>query len=279
VLDGVCATGVINSVKNERIKRYRRLRKRNFRYKERKFLVEGVQAVAEALACESKPECVIVNERGQILLDSHSHLAAGRGIPSFVVDDKVMETLTTTVTPQGIIAVSCFVDIALPELLSRSPATIVIANRVRDPGNLGNMVRIADAAGAGGMIVCRQSVDIYNPKTVRSTAGSIFHVPLAVGLGASEVIHEVRRAGYTVFAADAHEGTNIWETEWPQRLALVMGNEAWGITEDEGVIFDGMVRIPIKGEAESLNVSSATAVLLYEIERRRGLSEPAGEDT
>jgi TrmH family RNA methyltransferase len=278
VLDGVCSTGVINSLKNERIKRYRRLRKRNFRYKDRKFLVEGVQAVGQALAHENKPECVILNERGQVLLDSYSHLITGRGVPNFVVDDKVMETLTTTVTPQGIIAVSHFVHIELAELLSRSPETIIVANRVRDPGNLGNMVRIADAAGAGGMIVCRESVDIYNPKTVRSTAGSIFHIPLAIGMAANEVIHEVRRAGYTVFAAEAHEGTNIWEVEWPRRLALVMGNEAWGIPQDEGAMFDGMVRIPIKGEAESLNVSSATAVLLYEIERCRGLAESAGED-
>ncbi|OFW56010.1 MAG: hypothetical protein A2W01_04615 [Candidatus Solincola sediminis] len=260
---------MINSVKNERIRRCRRLRKRNFRYKDHKFLVEGIQGVAQALSHPSKPEIIIVNERGAGVLNAYSHLIDGRSIPCFSVDEKIMEVLTTTTTPQGVIAVCHFIDIDLIALLEAQPSLMLIANRVRDPGNLGNMVRIADAAGAGGVIVCSESVDIYNPKTVRSTAGSIFHVPITIAGGAPQVIHEVRRAGYTVFAAEAHEGINSWEVEWPERVAVVMGNEAWGIPEEEEAMFDGSVRIPMLGKAESLNVSSATAVLLYEIQRCR----------
>lgn len=277
-LNGVYASGVINSLKNERIRRYRRLRKRSFRYKDRKFLVEGIQGVAQALTYPSKPEAIIVSERGAGALSSYSHLIDGRSIPSFIVDEKVMETLTTTATPQGVVAVCRFIDIDIRELLEAGPATILIANRVRDPGNLGNMVRIADAAGAGGVIVCSESVDIYNPKAVRSTAGSIFHVPVTIVGGVSEVIHEVRRAGYTVFAAEAHDGNNLWEVEWPERVAILMGNEAWGIPEEEEALVDGSVRIPILGKAESLNVSSAAAVLLYEIDRCRDLRMRGEED-
>jgi TrmH family RNA methyltransferase len=262
---------VINSVKNERIKRYRRLRKRNLRYKDGKFLIEGIQAVAEALSFPLKPESIVVNERGRLLLEPYSHLVNGRSIPCLLVDDKVMESLAGTVTPQGILAVSGFIDIDLHTLLASSPSPLLIANRVRDPGNLGSMVRIADAAGVGGLIVCRESVDPYNPKTVRSTAGSLFHVPFCVGLGISEVIHEVRRAGYTVFAAEAHEGMDLWDVEWPERLALVVGNEAWGMPQEEGSLVDVAVNVPMAGKAESLNVASATAVILFELERQRRL--------
>lgn len=271
MLDGVCTAGVINSLKNERIRRYRRLRKRNFRYKDGKFLVEGVQAVAEALTYAMKPECLIMNDRGMAAMEGYAHLIGARSIPCFIVDDKVMNALTATTTPQGVIAVAPLVDVDLSTLLATRPPTILVANRVRDPGNLGNMVRIGDAAGAGGMVVCRESVDLYNPKTVRSTAGSIFHIPVVVGPSIGEVIQEAKRTGYTVFATQARQGTNVWEAEWPARAMLIMGNEAWGMPEVEEAMVDGIIRVPIIGKAESLNVSAAAAVLLYEIERSRGL--------
>ncbi len=267
--DGVHLSGIINSPRNERIRKYRRLRKKNFRYREGKFLVEGYQAVAEALSYKQKPECLICNQKGIEAMGAYADLISEMSIPCFEVNDEVIFTLSTTVTPQGIIAVSPLVHIDLPRLTGEADSTVLVANRVRDPGNLGNMVRIADAAGAGGMIVCRESADPYNPKTVRSTAGSIFHLPLAIGSSLPEAVQQLKLDGYTVFTADAHSGTNMWEAEWPRKVALVMGNEAWGIPEDEEAIVDGQVRVPILGGAESLNVSAAAALLLYEVERNR----------
>ncbi len=267
--DGVRPAGVIESPKNERIKRYRRLLKRSFRYRDGLFLAEGLKAVAEALQADQAPECVICDERGLHSLDAYSDYLRAREVPCFQVSPAIMELLASTVTPQGVIAVCPMLHLPLEELLEEDPAVVLVADRVRDPGNLGTMVRIADAAGAGGMVVCAESVDLYNPKTVRSTAGSIFHLPVCVDLPAAEVMHRLKEAGYSVVVADHREGTVIWEMRWPDRAALVMGNEAWGIPEEEGEMADARVRIPIAGRAESLNVAAATAVILFEILRSR----------
>jgi TrmH family RNA methyltransferase len=217
------------------------------------------------------------NQKGIDALGAYTDLIMDLSIPCFEVNDDVISALSTTVTPQGILAVSPLVHIDMARLAIEATSTIIVANRVRDPGNLGSMVRIADAAGAGGLIVCRESADLYNPKTVRSTAGSIFHVPLAVGLGILDVVQQLKNDGYTVFTTDAHSGKTMWDVEWPEKVALVMGNEAWGIPEEEEAISDGQVKVPILGRAESLNVSSAAALLLYEVERHRA-SEKQGEE-
>ena len=260
---------MIESPKNERIRHYRRLRKKNFRYREGKFLVEGFQCVGEALTSGFVPECLICNEKGSVAIEAYADIIRERSIAHYIATDEVISSLTATVTPQGVIAVVPMLHRDLEGLLEDEPHTLLVANKVRDPGNLGNMIRIADAAGAGGMLVCAQSVDPYNPKTVRSTAGSLFHIPMSVGEEVSETIAGLKRKGYAVYAADAHNGTCIWEMEWPQKLALVMGNEAWGLGTEAGLLADELVRVEVFGKAESLNVAAATAVILYEVRRRR----------
>ncbi len=260
---------MIESPKNERIRQYRRLRKRNFRYRERKFLVEGIQCVAEALHSPHQPECLVCNGRGIEAMQAYADVIRERSIPCISASDEVVTSLAATVTPQGVIAVMPLLHVEMEIVLDTAPAVIVVANRVRDPGNLGNMIRIADAAGAGGMLVCAESADIYNPKTVRSSAGSLFHIPLAAGADVAATIGAMKESGYAVYAADAHAGTNMWEAEWPPKLALLMGNEAWGISDEERDMADGLVSVPLLGRAESLNVSAAAAVLLYEVQRAR----------
>jgi len=269
VSNGVRLSGVIESPRNERIRKLRRLRKRNFRYREGMFLAEGLQAVVEALRSPYEVHCLMCNARGMSLLEPYGELIAARRVPCFMVSDEVMKSLSDTVTPQGLIAAAGIVHREVEEILTGSPSTILVANRVRDPGNLGNMVRIADAAGARGMIVCRESADLYNPKTVRSTAGSIFRLPLAVDADIGETVRALKHRGYVVYAADAHAGVPLWETEWHPQSALLMGNEAWGLPPGEEEAADAIVSIPLYGGAESLNVSAAAAVILYEVARRR----------
>ncbi len=267
--DGVRRTGLIESPRNERIRRYRRLLKRNFRHRERKFLVEGIKGVCEAINHPLKPECIICDERGIKALDAYADIIERRDIPCFLTLTSVMTTLSSAVTPPGVMAVMPMMDIGLASLLEAGPTTLVIADRVRDPGNLGAMVRVADAAGAGGMVVCSQSADLYNPKTVRSTAGSIFHLPFCIGLELRDAAYTLKKNGFSIVAANPHAGSEHWEFAWPERTALVLGNEAWGIPIEDKEVVDDMVRVPIFGRAESLNVASAAAVLLYEIERKR----------
>jgi RNA methyltransferase, TrmH family len=260
---------VIESPKNERIRRYRRLRKKNFRYREGLFLVEGLQCVAEALLSPRVPECLILSESGAESLTAYADVIRERGIPCLTVSDEVIASLSDTVTPQGMIAVAPLLDAKIEDILEAGASPILIASRVRDPGNLGTMIRTADAAGVGGMVVCAESADLYNPKTVRSTAGSLFHFPIAVAGDVPTTLHILHENGYEVLAADAHAGLGMWEMEWPRKLALVMGNEAWGIPQEEAAMMDGLVKVPILGKAESLNVATASALLLYEVARRR----------
>jgi TrmH family RNA methyltransferase len=269
VYNGVRLSGVIESPKNERIRRYRRLRKRNFRYREGLFLVEGIQSVAEALLSSHEPECVICTAKGLEAMEAYADVIRERSILCFSATDDVIASLTATVTPQGVVAVMPLIHVETDSIPGPSPSTILIANRVRDPGNLGNMIRIADAAGASGVVVCEESADIYNPKTVRSTAGSIFHLPICVGAKVGETLNLLKKEGYSVIATDVRNGRGVWEMEWPQKLALLMGNEAWGIPEEEEGLADEVVSVPVFGRAESLNVAAAAAVILYEVERRR----------
>jgi len=264
---------LINSPKKERVRRYRRLRKRNFRYKEQLFLAEGLKAVKEALFSPYELEALICDQRGGEALEAYADVIRERNIPCYSVSDEIMDILSSTVTPQGVTAVCRMLHVDLAEILEGGPSYLLVSNRVRDPGNLGNMIRAADAAGAGGVIVCKESVDVYNPKTVRSTAGSVFHLPISIDKDFSDVVHSLQERGYTVYAADAHQGSDMWEIEWPDRIALVMGNESWGMPEEEAALFNARVHVPVIGRAESLNVSAAAAVLLYEVVRRRGLRE------
>lgn len=277
--DGVRLSDVIESPKNERIRRYRRLRKKNFRYREGLFLVEGMQCVAEVLLSPYVPECLILSEDNSDALTAYADVIRDRGIPSLTVRDEVIESLSDTVTPQGMIAVSPLVHVELEEIVRGGASPLLIASRVRDPGNLGTMIRIADAAGVGGMVICAESADLYNPKTVRSTAGSLFHFPIAIGADIASTLRVLHEHEYEVLATDAHAGQDMWEVEWPSKLALVMGNEAWGIPQEEAEMMDGLVKIPMLGKAESLNVATAAAVLLYEVARRKHASMHEEGDT
>ncbi|MEJ5186160.1 MAG: RNA methyltransferase [Candidatus Geothermincolales bacterium] len=266
--DGVRITGEISSPRNEKLKALRQLRKRTYRKRERKFLVEGLKGVEEALKSENPPHLIACTKQGLERLELLSQLVEARRTPVYLLTEEAMLSVTTTVTPPGILAVTSFMDQSLGQLLEFEPSIILFADRVRDPGNMGNLIRIADAAGIGGVVVGKESVDIYNPKTVRSSAGSIFHVPHCVDVSLEECAPLLKERGYSLLVADPHKGVSYWETEWPERTVLVVGNEAWGYPEEEFIPADGYVSVPIFGKAESLNVSVAAALIIYEAKRR-----------
>jgi TrmH family RNA methyltransferase len=234
--------------------------------------VEGFKGVEEALKSDHPPYLVACTGRGLEKLNILADIIEARRVPVFLLTEEAMQSVTTTVTPPGILAVVPFMDVDLEEMLKPEPSLLLFAHRVRDPGNMGNLVRIADAAGLGGVMVGKESVDIYNPKTVRSSAGSIFHVPHCPEVDLREAAPILRERGYSLLVADPHRGKSYWEMEWEERAVLVVGNEAWGYTEDEEALADGYVRVPIFGRAESLNVSVAAALIVYEAKRRGYLS-------
>jgi len=193
--------------------------------------------------------------------------AARQGAPVHEVSGEVMAELAQTVTPQGLLAVCRFVDVPLGELTAAAPALVVVLANVRDPGNAGTVLRTADAAGARGVVFADASVDPYNSKCVRSSAGSLFHLPLVHGRPLSEVAAALRGAGLQVLAADGSAGRRLDDLESAGQLALptawLFGNEAWGLPRDLLALADDAVAVPIYGRAESLNLAAAAAVCLY----------------
>lgn len=253
-----------------RVKRSRRLAIRAFRTDQREFLVEGPQAVREALALPGDPHPVLEVWAGRAGTDRHGDLratAASAGVGWTVVDDEVLTVLSDTVTPQGIVARCRFVDVGLERLLTPAPSLLAVCAAVRDPGNAGTVIRCADAAGADGVVLAGSSVDPYNPKSVRASAGSIFHLGLTVEPDVSRVVDAARDRGLRVLAADADADVDLDRADETGLLdpptAWLFGNEAWGLPADVRGLADRVVRVPIHGRAESLNLATAAALCLY----------------
>ncbi|HET7325755.1 MAG TPA: RNA methyltransferase [Nocardioidaceae bacterium] len=259
------------------MKSARKLTKRSQRSQHRRFLAEGPQAVREALAVSAGAEDLVTvvfgtgdcarREPGLVAA------AAAAGVCWHDVADDVLRTLAQTVTPQGVVAVCRFVDRPLEQLVAHSPRLLAVCADVRDPGNAGTVIRCADAAGADGVVLAGSSVDPYNGKVVRATAGSLFHLPLSVGVPVSEAVSTARSAGLRVLAADGSGDVDLFEAESSGLLAgpvaWLFGNEAWGLPDDVAATADSVVRVPIRGRAESLNLATAAAVCLYASARAR----------
>ena len=192
---------------------------------------------------------------------------AAAGVPVHVVSGEVMSELAQTVTPQGLLAVCGFIDVPLAAALSPVPRLVALLANVRDPGNAGTVLRTADAAGAQAVVFADASVDPYNGKCVRASAGSLFHLPVVVGVRLTEAVSELRDAGLRIVAADGRAGRSLDEPDVRQRLAApiawVFGNEAWGLPRELIALTDEAVAVPIYGRAESLNLATAAAVCLY----------------
>ncbi|MGI5228324.1 TrmH family RNA methyltransferase [Actinoallomurus sp. CA-142502] len=257
----------LSSTRSPRVKAARRLAKRAFRRREHRFLAEGPQAVREALALNGVLAELFATAEAE---NRHQDLIAQAekaGVPIFRVSGEVMAELAQTVTPQGLLAVCEFVDVALDKALSPAPRLVTVLAHVRDPGNAGTVLRTADAAGSDSVIFTDASVDPYNGKCVRASAGSLFHLPVVTGPRFDALIPALKGAGLTVVAADGagdasldtalDAGTLDGPTAW------VFGNEAWGLPEEILNAVDEVVRVPIYGGAESLNLATAAAVCLY----------------
>jgi tRNA G18 (ribose-2'-O)-methylase SpoU len=194
-----------------------------------------------------------------------------------IVNDATMSALAQTVTPQGLLAVCGFVDVTLREALAGTPRLVAVLANVRDPGNAGTVLRAADAAGADAVIFADASVDPYNAKCVRASAGSLFHLPVVTGVRLAEAAGELRDAGLRVVAADGRVGRSLDEPDVRKRLtaptAWVFGNEAWGLPEELVALTDEAVAVPIYGHAESLNLATAAVVCLYATAQSQRVNE------
>jgi RNA methyltransferase, TrmH family len=245
----------------------RRLLRRKDRLLARRFLAEGRQAASEALRRTGTViELIVADDcvrRHSDLLD----MAFNAGARIAVAPARAVAELTATVTPQGVIAVCQMIDVPLGQALAGIPRLVVLCDQVRDPGNVGTVIRCADAFGADAVLISRDSVDVYNAKAVRATTGSLFHLPIAIGVDLADAASLARKAGLQVIGADADAPSTVDDLAGSGALAQptlwVLGNEAWGLPAQHATLLDRLVALPIYGRAESLSLSTAAAVLLY----------------
>ncbi|WP_405782259.1 TrmH family RNA methyltransferase [Streptomyces sp. NBC_00859] len=259
------------SPRSPRVAAAKRLARRNFRTKERRFIAEGPQAVREAVQHRVAGEPTLVElfttveaaERYAGVVEA----ARGAGARIHLAGDDVLAELSQTITPQGIVGVCRFLDSPFDEILAARPRLVAVLAHVRDPGNAGTVLRCADAAGADAVVLTDASVDLYNPKSVRASVGSHFHLPVAVGVPVERAVAGLKAAGVRILAADG-AGDDDLDAELDAGTmggpsAWVFGNEAWGLPEETRALADAVVRVPIHGRAESLNLATAAAVCLY----------------
>ncbi|MGY6020945.1 TrmH family RNA methyltransferase [Streptomyces spinosirectus] len=261
------ATPELISPRSPRVLAARRLARRNFRGKERLFLAEGPQAVREAAGHQDTlVELFATVEAAERYADIIGEARAA-GARIHLADEQVVADISTTVTPQGLVGICRFLDTPFARILAARPRLVAVLAHVRDPGNAGTVLRCADAAGAEAVVLTDASVDLYNPKAVRASVGSLFHLPVAVGVPVEEAVAGLRDAGVRILAADG-AGTDDLDDELDKGTmggptAWVFGNEAWGLPEETRALADAVVRVPIHGKAESLNLATAAAVCLY----------------
>jgi TrmH family RNA methyltransferase len=263
---------VITSLQNVRVKAWTQLLDKKGREQQGRFIIEGVHLVQDALASGIKMDTIVfADERRHELPAGMLEQAACLGIEWAAVSEPVLGKCTDTLTPQAVFAVLPKLRREATELLDPAegwPGLVVAIDGVQDPGNLGTIIRSADAVGATGVLIGKGTVDLYNPKTVRSTMGSMFHLPIAHG-DLTEVLPEAVAKGIVVVTTSLQGTADCYEFDFRRPVWFVIGNEGQGVSAAVSALTTEHVRIPMQGRAESLNAAMAATVVLFEAMRQR----------
>ncbi len=256
----------ITSSSNPVIKNIKSLYKKKARWNQKRFIIEGVKSVEELLKEGNlidyivySDKLLIVNE-GVDLLDKIDE----KDIELVHVSDNLFKEITNVENPQGVMAIVKFNLVSFEDILKNKDFLIYL-DEVADPGNMGTIIRTADAFGASGIIISEGSVDVYNPKVVRASMGSIFHVPLCYVDDEKEAFEAFKREKITILATALKSDKFIHEVELGENTVLIIGNEARGVSEASIDNADELVKIYMSGEAESLNAAIAASIVMYEV--------------
>lgn len=237
------------------------------------FFIEGVKLVREALQFAAKDIVFIMIDEG-FYNNGENAIFVNRlldlNIRVTVTDAKTFAMVSDASTPQGIIAVVRASEHEFRNLIKKDGRKfLVLLDCVQDPGNVGTIIRTSDAAGVDAVILTRGCADIYNPKVLRSTMGSMFHMPVCYSDDAVQTVCEMKMKGFKIVAGDLNAKGCYYEEDYRRDILLAVGNESRGISEEIKKLADALVKIPMPGRAESLNVSVATGIIIYEVVRQR----------
>lgn len=260
----------IESSQNERLKSWRKLKKRKERLKSGTMIVEGEQLIKEATRSGVTIKAILHTEKKKEYVHQFIYKRY-KDVPIYELTDALFHLIVDTEQPQGIAA-----EVSLPryvqeDLLRTYPATHLMIDRIQDPGNLGAIFRTAEALGVTALWLEKGTVDPFKPKVVRAAMGSLFRVPFVI-CELQEQISVLKDKQFALYATDPHDGQLLHQVQFPRNVVMMLGNEAQGLATELQQQATETICVPMTGETESLNVSTATGILLYE-RLRQGLSE------
>jgi len=260
---------MITSISNAQVKQVcAYVQKSRERRKDGVFVVEGRKMFEEAPA-----RWIYKTYATPAFCDKHAKDAIGKKLQEVgfeTVSDEVLAKMSDTKTPQGVLCLVKTPNYSLSDLLQQTNSNFVILEDLQDPGNLGTIIRTGEGAGIAGVVMSRDTVDIFNPKTIRATMGSIYRVPFVYADDISEAIRAFQKKGVSVYAAHLKGMDNYDAFDYTKGSAFLIGNEGNGLKETTAALADKYVRIPMAGKVESLNAAIATSLFMYEAARQRG---------
>lgn len=261
---------MISSTKNEQVKAVIELKKKaKAREEAGLFVVEGVRMAAE-LPKERTARIYVSESFLKNAKESGAERLLSSGIPCETVTDVVFSSMSDTQTPQGVLALVRKYEYSLSDLLEGDrPAHLMILENIQDPGNLGTILRAGEGAGITGLLMSRDTVDIYNPKVIRSTMGSVFRVPFLYTEDLAAAVETLKRKGLRIFAAHLKGRNNYEQEDYTGNIGFLIGNEGNGLSEGIAALADTWVKIPMAGRVESLNAAVAASVFMFETARQR----------
>ncbi|MGM8250349.1 TrmH family RNA methyltransferase [Clostridium perfringens] len=247
----------IESKNNNLFKEIKKLKEKKHRIKSNKYLIEGLRFVEEAIKSKVSIDSIIFTESFKEK-NPDLFLKINENIKLIQMNEALLKQLCSTENPQGIVGV---INMQNKEL--KSGELVVLVDKVQDPGNMGTIIRTAHAAGAAGIVMTKGTVDIYNDKTLRSTMGSIFYIPI-VEDDSLDFLKSLKKEGYKLVVSSLQGKNNFFEENLQGKVMIAVGNEGNGVSDEVYDIADIKVKIPMPGEAESLNVAVATSIMIYE---------------
>ena len=262
---------IIKSSQNKYIKHIKALEAKKYRDEYDEFVIEGIKMLEEAMDYDIHVSLVVFGEE-HILSQQMQELYAAcrrKGIESIVVTEKLLRELSDTVTPQGVMAVLKKPAHTLEGVVGQERVGLILLDEIKDPGNMGTIIRTADACGLNAVVLSKGCVDLYNPKTIRSTMGSLFHIPVITGADLLQVLQALHDHGIITIGAAPHAAADCFDIVTKGRAAIAIGNEAHGLSKPVMDSLSANAKIPMPGKAESLNAGIAAALMMYEFFIRR----------
>ncbi|WP_129595997.1 23S rRNA (guanosine(2251)-2'-O)-methyltransferase RlmB [Anaerophilus nitritogenes] len=261
----------ITSEDNGIIKTVKQLEKRRYRQKSKQYMIEGIRIIKDAIENEKSLEYIIFCEELYKNKDADEiiEILLHKGIKVYQVPTSLFIKLADTQTPQGILGILSMEDYQIEEIFKTSNGLFLVLDRIQDPGNLGTMIRTADAAGFDAVVLSKGCVDLYNLKTIRSTMGSIFHMPIIHMEETIGILELLREQNIHIITTSLDTKYYYDEIDYTKKVAIVIGNEGNGVEKEVIDLSDSVVKIPMIGCAESLNASVASSIVMYEAVRQR----------